>query len=409
MLHFTNTQLATKHHISLGTVRNWIEASKDGKINLELYEGKDRTYIANTPTNTNKIKRLVAERRKYRNSNAIKKITPKPRFYELFKEEDIHDILTSIEVNKEIPLQYNYYDVGAKSWSEYVEKIEHQEHDNSFHSAQEMLRASKSTFDYLLSKYKRINIVDIGCGNSMPARSVLKRLLEEGKLGRYIAIDISQEMLNIAKRNVDGWFDGEVQFEGYRRNISQERFADLLIPEYHSGSNKETVNVVLLLGYTLHNMKRPESGYRSIYDSMGKDDLLIEDIKLDSEVSRGYFDFDADPGQSKLSPLNAIVFELMNIDPSCYNVELGFDEKRMQRFEQIRFKVAVEIDVKFGEGTRVIELNKGDTILMWRVLHMSCDDVLRQKSNMDFSVMHSLQTVDNLYMLTISRVKQRVK
>lgn len=409
MLYFKNVELAEKYRVSLGTIRNWIEAAQTNKSDLEVFTENDRTYIVNTASNIAKMEEMVKKRRKYRNTKAVKKVKPQKRFYELFTEEQIYDIATGLEIHHEVPLQYNYFDNGADNWNSYVNRLSEEDIENSFNAAQDLLKSNVSMFDRLLKKYKRINIVDIGAGNAMPAKCVLEYLLENNKLGRYMAIDISPRMLEIAEKNIKKWFGNKVSFEGYVRNVNHDRFADLLIPEYARADYKETVNVILHLGYTIHNMQRPENGYRTIYDSIGKNDLLVEDIKLDSETSRTYFDFDASlsKGGRTLSPLNELVFELWNLDESLYEVELGYDDTIKQRYERIRFTTAIDLEIDFKHGSRIVSLNKGDTILMWRIFHMTPQDVLQEKQRMGFHVMLSSQSENQLYMLTISKVETK--
>lgn len=72
--------------------------------------------------------------------------------------------------------------------------------------------------------------------------------MERGILNRYIAIDISESMLHIAKRNIQRWFGGRVKFESYVRDASFERFDDVQVDDMLSKEAYTTTNLVLLLG-----------------------------------------------------------------------------------------------------------------------------------------------------------------
>ena len=93
--------------------------------------------------------------------------------------------------------------------------------------------------------------------------------MDERKLGRYITIIISPTVLDIARHNIEKWFGNKVPFEGYEYDINYDRFSSLLVREYVHKDAKDTVNLVLLLGGTLSNMRKPDGGFKIIHDSMG--------------------------------------------------------------------------------------------------------------------------------------------
>ena len=80
MLYFKNSDLAYTHHVSVRTVRNWIDAAKQGKLVLDLHTHNGRQYVSNTARNLSTIERMVEDRKKYRPHRAVKVVTPKPEF-----------------------------------------------------------------------------------------------------------------------------------------------------------------------------------------------------------------------------------------------------------------------------------------------------------------------------------------
>ena len=280
-----------------------------------------------------------------------------------------------------------------------------EEAPNLVNSTIRLLHSNQGYLDDLLSRFKRINVIDVGVGNAYPVKELLAHLLKEGKLGRYIALDISPAVLDIARRNVQRWFDGKVEFEGYEKDINYDRFSNLLIQEYARKDAKETTNLVLLLGGTLSNMREPDDGYKTIHDSMGVHDYLVHTTKLDTEATRNYFDFDLQPGETRLAAIHGLVVNLLNISKSFYEVEMGYDPSLRQRFERIRLKVSLTIKFEFKDGVRYVELNKGDAILTWRGLQQRAADVDEQLSRTGFYPLHLSQTDNREYILTVSRIK----
>lgn len=408
MLYFKNTELAKEYHVTLRTVLNWIEATKQGKLDLVLHTESGKSYVANTARNITLIKQMVEDRKKYRNTKAVKTVEPKPEFYRLFNQGQIYDLVTSLEIHREIPRQYNYFDGGASHWDQYATTLAHEETPNLIKSTIDLVDKHFGYIDDLLKKYKRVNVVDIGVGNALPVKGLLQHLLDQQKLGRYIALDISSDILKIAQKNIHAWFGNKVVFEDYEVDINYDRFSNILAEEYLRDDSQDTANLVLLLGGTLCNFRVPDGAFKIIHDSMSVNDFLMHTQKLDSEATRRYFDFNIEPGKSELAPIHENVVSLLNIDKSFYDVEMGFDQGQQQRYVRMTFKIALSIKFKFETGERTLEINKGEKVLVWRSWQQTALDVVHQLDHNDFYTLHSSQTEDQEYILTVSRVKREL-
>jgi SAM-dependent methyltransferase len=407
MTYFKNVDLASKYNISEATVRNWVKMTKEGKLNLTLHEEKGRTYVANDPSNIKIIEKLVSENKKYRNSKAAKTVTPKPEFYKLFDQNQIYDIVRNLEIHHEIPRQYNYFDGGADEWDRYIKNLTSSETPSIPKRTIDLLKVNAGIIDYYTAEQTKLNIVDIGAGNAQPVKDFLKGLLERKILNKYIAIDISPTMLKIAEQNIREWFGNEVIFEGHQLDITKERFAHLLINDYLADGTKNSANLVLLLGSTPSNFREPDDVFRIINDSMNPNDLFLydSDLKTDNALPE-WFQFDAKPGKPKLLERHRLVFNLLNIDDSLFDVEMGFDPETKQQHTRAKFKVAITLNFQFEDGTRSVELNKGDQILLWRFLHVGIADIASQLEHNNFYLLHSSHTQDRRQVLTISEVKK---
>ena len=407
MLYFKHQELVDRYHVSLKTVHNWIDGAKQGKIELELYDANSRTYVSNNASNLNELERLVEQGKKYRNSRFHKVATPTKEFYELYNRKQILDIITNLNVHHEVPRQYNYFDGGAVNWDKFALRMWKEETPNLLKSTVELLKANTGTIDLLLGGHKRINVIDLGPGNALPVKELLSHLLDRGLLHRYVAVDISEEMLHIVKRNINEWFGDAVKFEGHVRDITHERFDDLLVDDMLDENADDTLNLVLLLGATPMNFRSPADTLRLIYNSMGRDDLLIYTDKPDSEAERHYFDFNPQPGSALLSPNHRFIFDLLNIDESFYDVEMGFNEQKHVRYIRVRLKAALTIKFKFGNGERKVSLEKGDTLLLLRVWHMSAVEIISCFEEVGLSLLQSSLTKSREYLLTISGIDTR--
>ncbi len=405
MKYYKNTELATIYHVSEKSVRNWIEATQKGKLDLELHEINDRHYIANTTKNLDIIKGMVEERKKFTNTRAHKVVSPKPEFYKLYNEKQIIDIITNIDTHREIPLQYSYFNGGATYWQSYIEKLLHENTPNLLTSTIGLLQVNQSYID-TITHGKKVNICDLGVGEGTPAKGLLSHLLEEDRLNRYMGMDFSRDMLKIAEGNVRKWFGDDFNFEAYTMDLNYDRFADALRKDmFHGEEADHPLNLILLLGGTLTNNKDPDLALRMINASMGKDDYLIYTKRLDTESSRRYFDFNIASDGQLLTPRHMLVPDLLNIDPSLYEVEQFFNEEKKARTIQLRLKVDLTIDITTDNLCKKINLRKGDVVLLWRSWHQSAMDVINQFERNGFDLLQASITENKEYLLTISKVK----
>ncbi|MFC8362019.1 L-histidine N(alpha)-methyltransferase [Streptomyces griseorubiginosus] len=402
-LYYSNQNLADTYHVHVSTVYNWIEDAKQGKLNLELIERNGRSYVRKSTSNIATIEQLAKERKKFRPRRAVKEVRPRPEFYETYNEGQIYDMLTNLETYGEVDFEYSYFDGGAENWDSYAQRLAAEDTSNSLTGTVELLDMSASYLDKIIESYDRVNIVDIGVGNALPVRGLLQHLTDQKKLGRYIALDISRKMLDIAERNIKDWFEGTVDFEGYELDINRERFGHLLAEDYLRG--ERVANVVLFLGGTPNNFRDPDSSFRVIHDSLRKNDLLIRTSKLDTRAARNFFDFNTDEKSGgALDTLDRFLFDLLNIDESLFEVERGFDPELRQRYRRIRLTSAVKMIFDFEIGQQVLEFDKGDRILLWRAWHMAPKDILGQLERNGFYALHTSQTTDEQYMLALSRL-----
>lgn len=407
MQYFKHSELTDIYHVSLKTVHNWIDAAKQGKVTLKLYKTDNRTYIADTPENTLILQQLSEKGKKYRNTLHHKTVHPKPEFYEIYNRRQILDIITSINDHGEVPRQYNYLKDGAINWDNWLKRLADEESSNILKGTIELIRANMDAIDRLLDSGKKINIIDLGVGNAYPVKELLGHLLDNEVLHRYIAIDISPSMISVAKQNIQEWYGDRIKFEGYVRDISYEHFDDLLVDDMLNEEADQTINLVLLLGATPVNFRSFGDVFKAVHDSMSGNDLLMYTDKPDTETSRRYFDFNSTPGVNKLSPNHQYILELLNIDESLYDVEMGFDPVQRMRYIRVRLKSAITIKFSFGDMERQVSLEKGDAILLLRVWHMTALEIISQFEKTGFTLLQSSLTKDRQYFLSISGVETK--
>lgn len=401
MKYFKHTELARIYHVSEKSVRNWVQAAQDGKLNLHIHEENGRPYVANTAKNTAIIEDLVQKGKKYKNTRGAKTLIPKTEFYKVYTHKQILDIISNITIHHETPIQYGYVGEGAKDWDQYTLRLNREKAPNLLTSTSQSIDLTGQTIDHFMSSASRINVVSLGPNNGLSVRSTIERLLKQGRLGRYIAIDISKDMVKIAEKNLKGWFGDAVDFEAHIRDISFERFNDLLADGFE---NDSTANLVFLLGGSLANYRSPAQTLQAINNSLDTDDILVCDGFLDTPAARRYFDYRTSFTQ-KVPTQDGLILQYLNVDETLYDVEQLFDENEHARSISVRPKIDLSIKFSLPFGTRSIELRKDEPILLWRHRHYNLPALTNLFNENGFDIMQATKSNNQDHFLIASRIQ----
>jgi uncharacterized SAM-dependent methyltransferase len=401
--YFRNTELAKIYNVSEKSVRNWIQAAREDKLELQLEEKNGKYWIANTTKNTALIEQQVQKGKKFKNRRALKILTPTQGFYKSYNPQQILDIINGLTINHEIPTQYSYIDGGAQYWNSYANRLAKEDTPNILSRTIELLDASSGAVDNFVNNAAKVNIVDLGPGNGLPIRSTIARFHNEGRLNKYIAIDSSKEMLDIVESNIKKWFSGEVKFEGHIIDFSYQRFNQIFANDYMTKNEGLPLNLVFLLGGTLSNFRSPQQTLQTINQSMGLNDLLIYSAYLDTPNNRRYFDFNIDQPNQKLR--SELILDKMGIHDSLYSIEQIYDERQHARFGGFVPKVDLTIEFTLGDSTQQVELQKNHRILFWRHWHKNALEMMSQFNDSDFDLLQMTKSNDQQYLILISKIK----
>lgn len=342
-----------------------------------------------------------------------KTVHPKQEFYDLYNKTQILDIINSLSIRGEIPRQYGYLGKGARMWEEWTHYMSRQTVTNNLTGAIELIHTNMDKIDDLL-KGRRVNIIDLGIGTAHPIKELLGHLLDRGSLNRYIAIDISPSMISIAKNNIESWFDGKVPFEGYVRDMTKETFDDLLVDDMLSKNSTQIINLILILGATPTNFYSFGDAFRTVYKSVSPDDILLYTDSVYTKNHRQHFDFDRrvigssiQPKANKLQPVHRYAVDLLDIDESFYEVEVGFDPIQRHKYVRIRLTRSITIEFEIDKHRRAVNLEKGDAILLLRVWNKTSQEIITEFEELGFTLLHSSLTQDRRFFMSISGIETK--
>ncbi|MEM1312193.1 MAG: class I SAM-dependent methyltransferase, partial [Patescibacteria group bacterium] len=225
----TNAEIAREFKVSKTTVTRWLESAIDGKNNLQINQSDKKVQVYKNEHNFAELLKLKEEGVKYKTSTSYKEVSPKKEFYEIFNYKEQVELVNLLSTKKVIPLKYSYFGEGADMWNQSYENSLNQSTYPVVKNTEELLAISYSTILKKISKFKSINIVDVGPGNGFPLKTLITRLLIDGvTIKNYVAVDISNRMLDIVEKNVRSWFDKKIDFRRYKKDIEHDTLFDLL-------------------------------------------------------------------------------------------------------------------------------------------------------------------------------------
>ena len=140
---------------------------------------------------------------------------------------------------------------------------------------------------------------------------------------------------------------------------------------------------------------------------MGTDDLLVLGQTMDSDTSKLILHFDYQKQiKDRRTELFFFIPDLLNLDPSFYEVERVFSEKENARIIRLSMKTNVDICFETPSFKRTIELNSREKILIWRHNHHSFTDLVNRTATLGFDILHATTSRDYGNMMIVARVEK---
>ena len=206
--------------------------------------------------------------------NITRIVEPSFEFYSVFSQTDVLELIKALDVRREIPLKYAYKGGGAKIWHNFYQKYII---TKWYQPANVEIDLLQQNFAYITGSYQscqKINIVDVGAGNSYPVKKFISQLKKLGKINKYIALDISQELLKVSKANFTKWFP-KIDFDSCTVDIENSPISPEILGNFNSMQIKDIANIFLHLGVTIGNHQDRNRVWQNFRNSMDKNDLLV--------------------------------------------------------------------------------------------------------------------------------------
>ncbi len=268
-------------------------------------------------------------------------------------ERQQYELLAAISARGEIPMKFVYLGAGAHRWDAIYRHDEHGAGVTS-EEGQLMMTHIKS----LLRAFEHaegVNLVDLGCGNGLPALEILKHLRQEGFSVNYVPVDFSQEMLKLASKNITQALS-DISITELSLDFESESLASQLL---NVKQKTKFPNLLINLGNTLGNYVNVEGTLTNFLQSMALDDYLIIGNGLINDrnpqkILRGYTDVEPIK-QAVTAPARELgLFD----DSDDYQVLWNSVQRRIE----IRIELNQDRTLSLAGQSTTIE--KGDQILV---------------------------------------------
>jgi uncharacterized SAM-dependent methyltransferase len=311
--------------------------------------------------------------------------TPSSEFYSIFSEEEVLGIIQALESRREIPLKYSYKGRGAKIWDNYYLKYIIPRWYRTLNVEIDLL---KDNFQYLngnIQNCEKVTIVDVGAGNSYPVKNFIYKLKKMGKINKYIALDISEELLKLSQKNFRNWFP-LIEFTSCKIDIENSSIPKSLFKNQTNLEPDDTAKIFLHLGVTMGNHQNRIGALKNFRDSMGKNDLLVFTNEIGSNSNwdgrvRGGLNYHAEQ-----------VYEWIknNIGIRAEDCELvrKYDDKTDSLVANMKLRHNYTINFSFMEIDKNVEISEGEEITIWRHHKYEIPEVLEEIERAGLQLVH---------------------
>lgn len=298
-------------------------------------------------------------------------------------------MLASISARGEIPTKFIYLDGGAERWDRVYKE---RGHGNGMSSEEMSLLLSHiNGFLGVFSKSPGVNLIDLGCGNGLPAIQILKQFSSRDFKLTYTAVDLSEEMIELALKNLASEFKG-LEVNKFRVDFEKESLTDELI---NIKQQNNYPSLMINLGNTLGNYVNASAVLTNFLESMTLDDYLLIGNGLVHEHNP----------QRILAAYNTdALIEIATAPPRLLGIYDSKDD--FEYFWNVN-RSQVEGRIKLGNNKKVklagqdIYLEKGEEILVLKSQKYSEPSLTKLLSDASFRTELLTTTKDREYILTL--------
>ena len=404
MKYYKNSDIANKYGVSSATPRNWINSTLAKKTNLDIIWVNHKAHILKSIHNEKTMMSLFENGRSKRPKISYKEVKPTETFYTTFSLEQKSEIIHQLEKNKMIPNKFFYFkgidDILNKDPKSKIDPNDHR------YNIEKIINLNYYYYLSLISKNTKINVVNIGGRDTSLIKMFLGRLIDKNLLNRYIAVDVSEDILNASKKDLHSWFGQSFPFVGYVKDLDNDKISDILL--LNSKVNTKNTSKIINLVFFVNKYSQLETEQNKVLtnlsESLRSEDYVVVTYALTSDntfkvISRYKY--------SDLSNLNIDqqqwLIDSLGIPKDSYTVNKDYDHDNNYMYIYLEFNI--DISIVFQEPkkySRTINFSKGDQLIISRYCYRSFLDLIKKfgtfnlKANQFICSPDSIQSVFTL-------------
>ncbi|BDA75466.1 hypothetical protein CAL7716_096320 [Calothrix sp. PCC 7716] len=319
---------------------------------------------------------------------------PSSELYTVFSKQEILNLIEALKTRREIPLKYSYKGAGANIWDNFYRKLII---PNWYRSNVE-IQLLRDNFEYLNDNTQnnhKVNIIDVGAGNSYPVKEYIRKLDKLGRIGRYTALDISEELLEVSKSNFTKWFPF-IKYTNSYIDIENSPIPEYLLYQHN-------INIFLHLGVTIGNLQHRVKAFKNFRQSMGENDLLVLTNEIGSNsqwdgIARGGCYYHAEQIYQCINK---------NIGIQHQDCELirKYDEKTDSVVANLKFTSDYTIDFSSTGINKEVVIFKDEEITIWRHHKHQLPELIQELEQAELQLVHYSTNKYKSHIMAICKIK----
>lgn len=294
----------------------------------------------------------------------VRVVTPHQRFRHTYSRAQADAVADSLTHRREFPQELTYLGDGAELWRAATEDVIPGRFSRT--RASDLLLSDHLPALLGLLPPGPVEVIDLGPGTGRPAEGLLAGLVAAGRFGGYRAVEISPQLLTMTSGRLRGAFPGETG----QMHFVRGDFTTVGLPAPRPG----VARMLLLAGGTVFNLADPRALLRRLAAHLRAGDLLVLTTRVDTGGRPPFPPVDTDT--PPLPDRHRLGLDLLNLDPSWYRPERGFDTERREVWVGARLNRPVTLHIDGTRGRRVVALPAGDLLLLYRQLFLDQSAVI---------------------------------
>jgi len=363
------------YNVSRPTISKWIDDAFNKANNLQVIKVNTKVKIIDNPINHMMLQRLAQTASKHKPKTERKITQPKEIFYSIYNSEQISSIYLNLLYKHQVDLKNVYKGDGQQYWDQYY----HSKSNHTKVKTDELFNRFGNDLNQFISKYSKINIIDIGPGNGEPIKPVAKQIRDLNKLKSYIAVDISNEINQVTIKNIRKTFP-DILTKDYIRDFETSHFSDILLANKDINGNE--ANLIFFIGSTINNCDDRLNIFKNLSSSLTKNDLIILTFTTDSPLNRAEVSY-VNEGES--THAWKWLMELLGFDFDINKLESNYDIQKNRN--ELSLILDKDYTLNFNLHDQVVPVNlfKNEKITFWKHYLINIVDIINdcKKCNLD--------------------------